>query len=119
MLIELVFRQRTHWTMAFLGGVCFLMLDFLNNILTWDTPLIIQGILGGFFIVTPLEFLFGILFNNNYQIWDYRNLPFDIMGQVCIPFSLLWCLISILGIVLADYIRYYIFGEEKPRYKII
>lgn len=118
MITELLFRQKTHWSMAFLGGLCFICLDLINEIFKWSTPLIMQAIIGGLFIVTPLEYIFGILFNQDFTIWNYNNMPLNLQGQICLSFSILWCIIAILGIVLADYLRYYIFNEEKPRYKI-
>lgn len=118
MILELLFRHRTHYTMAFLGGLCFIFLDAINELISWSTPLILQGIIGGCLIVTPLEYLFGVYFNKDFSIWCYTNMPFNFQGQICLPFTILWCFVSIIGIVLADYLRYYIFNEEKPRYKI-
>lgn len=50
-------------------------------------------------------------------IWDYSNMPFNIIGQICLPFTVAWYILSLLAIVLDDHLRYWIFGEEKPRYK--
>lgn len=49
-------------------------------------------------------------------IWDYSNMPFNILGQICLPFSLLWVVLSACAIVIDDYERYWFFGEEKPYY---
>ena len=35
----------------------------------------------------------------------------------CLPFTVAWYILSLLAIVLDDHLRYWIFGEEKPRYK--
>lgn len=35
----------------------------------------------------------------------------------CLPFTAAWYILSLLAIVLDDHLRYWIFGEEKPRYK--
>ena len=37
---------------------------------------------------TVIEFIGGILFNANHQNWDYSNLPFNFMGQVCLQNTL-------------------------------
>ena len=50
------------------------------------------------------------------DVWDYSNMPFNILGQICLPFTILWFFISILAIVLDDWIRYIMFDEEKPHY---
>ena len=38
-LIELVWRGWSHWTMFILGGICFIYLGLINEILSWNTPL--------------------------------------------------------------------------------
>ena len=117
MIIELLFRGRTHYTMSFCGGICFVCIGLLNE-LRKKLSLVQQCIISGLFIVTPIEYLFGILFNSTYEIWDYRNLPLNINGHICIPFSVLWCFVSLIAILADDYLRYYIFNEERPSYKL-
>lgn len=43
-------------------------------------------------IITLLEFIFGIVFNLmlDMNVWDYSNVPMNLMGQICLPFSLIW-----------------------------
>ena len=38
-LIETAWRGYSHWAMFVLGGLCFLALGFINEVLSWDTPL--------------------------------------------------------------------------------
>lgn len=45
-LIETVWRGYSHWTMFVLGGICFLALGLINEILSWDTPLWQQILIG-------------------------------------------------------------------------
>ena len=54
-LIELAWRGWSHWTMFALGGLCFIFLGLINEILSWDTPLLLQ-ILIGTVGITVLEF---------------------------------------------------------------
>lgn len=119
LLIELVFRGHTHWTMFFVGGLCFVLVGAINEVIPWDTPLVIQCVIGGV-IITAVEFVSGCIINLwlGWAVWDYRDMPFNLLGQICLPFSLLWVLISAIAIVVDDYIRYYLFGEVKPRYKL-
>jgi len=117
--IEIIYRGYSHWTMLCLGGFCFVFMGLFNEIWSWKMPLWKQMILGGF-TTTVLEFITGCIVNLllNWNIWDYSHLPFNILGQISLPFMLIWCLLSLLGIILDDYIRYLFFNEEKPRYKI-
>ena len=38
-MMETLFRGHTHWTMIILGGICFICLGLINEILSWETPL--------------------------------------------------------------------------------
>lgn len=69
-------------------------------------------------IITAVEFTSGLILNVwlGLGIWDYSNMPFNILGQICLPFTLLWYVLSAPAIILDDYLRYWIFGEEKPHY---
>ena len=119
-IIELLYRGYTHWTMFILGGLCFVIIGFLNEKLSWKTPLISQSFIGGG-IITILEYITGIIVNVilKWNIWDYSNLLFNIHGQVCLLFFGAWIFIAMVAIIVDDYLRYWIFKEEKPHYSII
>ena len=118
--IELLWRGHTHWTMFVLGGICFYYIGLVNEDFTWDMPLIKQMFIGAV-VITMLELLSGILVNGvyNFNVWDYSNMPFNFLGQICLPYSILWFFISLPAIVLDDYLRHWLFGEEKPHYRLI
>ena len=118
--IEIIGRGYSHFSMYVLGGICFICLGLLNEFLKWKDPLILQMFAGGT-IITVLELITGCYVNiyKGWHVWDYSNIPFNYMGQICLPFFILWCFLSIVGIVLDDVIRYKFFGEEMPSYKII
>ena len=119
-LIELLFRGHTHPSMYILGGICFIICGLYNEVLSWETPLVLQMFLGATSI-TILEFITGVFVNIilKLNVWDYSNMPFNILGQICLPFWFAWFFLSTIAIIVDDYIRYYFFGEEKPRYKIL
>ena len=50
----------------------------------------------GMLIITTVELIFGIAFNLilREHVWDYSNVPLNFMGQICVPFSLLWFMLS-------------------------
>ena len=41
-------------------------------------------------LVTVIEFVGGLMFNSKLENWDYTNMPFNFMGQVCLTNSLLF-----------------------------
>lgn len=118
--IEIIFRNRSDRSMAALGGVLGVIIGMSNNVIPWSMGLIQQGLIGGFLIVTPMEYFVGkFLVNQDLSIWNYSNMPCNIDGQICLPFTLIWCIISVVVVVLDDYLRYFIFDEDKPHYKIM
>lgn len=119
LLIEIIYRGHTHWTMGVLGGICFVLMGLINNILGFETSLLLQMLISTF-IITLLELLSGLLLNVylGLNIWDYSHLPFNIMGQVCLPFSIIWFFLSPIGIIADDLIRWKFFHEKKPHYHL-
>ena len=45
-LIELIWRGHSHWTMFILGGLCFIYLGLINEVLPWEMPLWKQILIG-------------------------------------------------------------------------
>ena len=119
-LIELAWRGYSHISMFILSALCFVLLGGINEFLPWELGFVWQMLIGAG-IVTILELIVGIVVNVwlGLEVWDYSNLPFNFMGQICLPFSFAWTLLSGVAIVVDDYLRYWLFGEEKPHYKIL
>ena len=117
--IEFFSRGYTHWSMVILGGICFVAVGLLNEILPWEMPILVQMICGGI-IITTLEFITGVVINIQlgWAVWDYSQEQFNVLGQICPKYSLFWMLLSGVVIILDDHLRYWLFGEDKPKYKI-
>ncbi len=105
--------------MFVLGGVCFLALGAINRFLSWETPLVLQMFIGTA-IITSLELLCGWIVNIRlgWHVWDYSHVPLNFYGQICVPASICWFFLAGVGIVLDDYLRYWLFGERRPQYRI-
>lgn len=118
--LEILWRGYTHWTMGVLGGICFICLGLINEILSWETPLTLQMLIGSI-IITILEFITGCIVNLQlgWNVWDYSKLPYNLLGQISLFSSIGWIGLSLVGILLDDFIRWKWFGEDKPRYKLI
>lgn len=117
-IIELLYRGHSHWSMFIVSAVAFISIGLINEFISWNMKLWKQMLIGSG-IVTMLEFISGYILNIKlgWHIWDYSNVPFNIIGQICLPFSIAWFFISLIAIIADDYLRYWLFGEEKPHYK--
>ena len=61
-VIELIWRGHTHWTMALLGGLLFVLIGAINEYIPWRIPLWRQGVIGAL-IVTWAELVAGLVLN--------------------------------------------------------
>ena len=88
--IELLWRGWSHYSMFLAGGIGFLLLGRLtkDRLPPWVEVLIGAG------IITMIELASGLVFNRNYTVWDYRDAPLNLWGQICLPFTLLWMSVS-------------------------
>ena len=117
-MIEILWRGYSALPMVLVGGLCFLLCGSINEFMGWDM-LIWKQMLACAAGITAIEFLSGYILNIIFSmgIWDYSGVPFNILGQICLPFTVAWYILSLPAIILDDYLRFWIFGEEKPRYK--
>ena len=96
--LELLYRGRSHGSMFLAGGLCFLLIGHLNRVEP-KLPLPLRALVGAG-IVTAVELVAGMAVNRNYQVWDYRDQPYNFMGQICPVFSALWIPLSLLAAML-------------------
>lgn len=110
--VEVLWRGFTHWTMAIAGGICFLLLYLLN--LKLGRCSMFKKCFFGAAIITGVEFVVGCVVNLflDWKVWDYSNMPFHLLGQVCLLFSGLWFLLCIPGLMLASLLRRRIFRHR-------
>lgn len=112
-LLEIIWRGFTHWSMLTAGGICFLFFSKIGKRLK-NVNLLIKGLVGSAFI-TSIEFIFGIIFNIilKKNIWDYSKMPFNLCGQICIAYSAIWTVISIICIPFADLVSRRLKNNKK------
>lgn len=124
MLCEILFKLFvTHKPasplMVLVGGTAFIAVGAINEYIDRDMILWLQ-ILIGTTIITCIEFISGCILNIwlGLNVWSYSSMPMNILGQICPQFILLWIPLSMVAIYLDDWLRWKLFDEEEPRYKI-
>ena len=61
-VIEMLYRGRTYWWSGVMGGIAFVLIGMVNELIAWEIPLIIQSVVGGG-IVTVIEYLYIFVFS--------------------------------------------------------
>lgn len=118
--IETLWRGYTaDWRMAVMGGIIAVLIGITNSIFSRDTSFILQCIVG-MLIATLAEAIMGSYWlEHGLRIWNYKDLPFSyVNGTINLLYSAGWFLLSAVCIVADDIIRWLIFNEKKPHYKL-
>ncbi len=118
LMIEMLWRGYSHWSMFVLGGACFLIIGLINEHSHGRIILPLQMLIGAA-AITILEFAVGYVLNIKLglNVWSYYDMPYNIMGQVCLPYMILWVFLSLACIFVDDQLRCRLFGEEKQKYR--
>jgi len=96
------------------GGLCGVSLGLINELKFFSGfKALFQTILGAL-TITLIEFISGVILNIvlGFNIWTYSDLPFNILGQVCLLFTFIWFLICPLVFYLDDVFRNIVFKEK-------
>lgn len=121
-IIETIWKGHlTHWSMFIVAGIIGTLIGNINEYIPWEMPFLLQcGI--GMIIATIIEGISGLILNVqlNLHIWDYSKTPLNFFfQQCCVPFCIIWFILSGICIFIDDYIRYKFFNEEKPHYILL
>lgn len=98
--LELLWRGRSHGSMFIAGGTCFLLIGQLNQVQP-RLPLHLRSVVGAG-IVTMVELGIGLLYNRNFEVWDYRDRMGNFLGQICPAFTVLWIPVSLMALGLHE-----------------
>lgn len=103
-LVEIVWRGFSHWSMMITGGLC-LMIFYKINVK--NNFSILQRCLMAMVIVTSFEFVVGGFVNLVWgmNVWDYSNQLFNLKGQICPLFSMVWFFMGIPMSLITNLIR--------------
>lgn len=107
-LLEIIWRGRTHPSMAVVGGLCLVLIRMVNH--RFFAKSYFSRALICALIISTVEFLSGILLNRvlKLDVWDYSRQPLNVLGQICPLYSVLWFFLS-FGIIY--------FGNKIPFFR--
>lgn len=102
-LIEYLWRGYSHWTMTIDGGIC---LVGIYLICTLGEMNFVYKVLSCSALITGVEFVSGLIINKalRLDIWDYSALPMNFLGQICVPYTLLWTALCVPLVAVIDII---------------
>ncbi len=98
------------------GGLCGVAVGGINQCPRfYKLPVILQSALGTV-IVLAVEFGAGCLLNLHLglHLWNYSGRFGNIMGQICLPYALLWFAMMPLCIWTEDTLRWGFWRERHP-----
>ena len=96
-MIEIIWRGYTHPAMLLLGGICFSIIFILEGEITYLN--IFLRCLVYALIISASEFIFGVILNLwlHLDVWDYSDVPMNVLGQICLPYTALWYLLAFVS----------------------
>jgi uncharacterized membrane protein len=114
-LLEILGRGKTHWSMCIAGGLCFLSICVVNHIFTKRSTIIKCAACA--LSITVIEFIVGYFVNRlmHWNVWNYSDLPLNILGQVCFPFTMLWFFLSLPALKIGEYIERYFDNKSAKK----
>ena len=120
MAIEVLYRGYTHWSMGILGGLSLLLIGLIDEVSEKEIPLLVQAPIASI-IITLLEYYTGYIVNIRlgWNVWDYSGLPWNVDGQVCLYFSLIWMVLGSVAVVIDNYMRFIFFEEPLKKTRLI
>lgn len=121
-LVEICWRGFTHWTMLVLAFIVGLILSYINNEFLEFDDFYEYQVLFGTVISTIFEYIFGMIFNQDFSIWDYRGSwgTIHLLGdQVNLVFIGAWALICFFGLPMLDFLQWKLDLAPEPYYTFI
>lgn len=101
-LIEVATRGYSHWSMSVTGGLCFLSIYWVSQTLSGRSLLLQAAVCA--LLITLWELLCGLIVNRalGLGVWDYSGMPLSFLGQICLPYTLVWFGLSFPALGLAQ-----------------
>lgn len=125
-MLEVIYKtatgnpERIHWTMLVLAIILSMVLERCGAECPWEWALPLQALICTV-AITATEMVAGLVLNVwlGLGVWDYSHLPANFLGQICLWFSALWYVLSLIFIPVFDVLKYLVKGGDKPHYSFL
>jgi uncharacterized membrane protein len=103
--LEILWRGYSHFSMTIVGGACFCFIYFIHTKYNHLSVFVRAFLCCG--IITTLEFFSGVVLNLllRLDVWDYSKEIFNLYGQICLSYCLVWYFLSLLCAPLCLFLR--------------
>ncbi len=107
-ILELSYSGHTHFSMAICGGASLAFIYFINSRFR-EISIIKQAAICCIFI-TSSELLCGLIVNIVWglDIWNYSALRWNFYGQICLVYSSLWFVLSLVSLYMCRVLKKYL-----------
>lgn len=125
-MLEVVYKtatgnpERIHWSMLVVAVLLSMVIERCGAECPWEMTLPMQALICTV-AITATELVAGLVLNVwlGLGVWDYSHLPANFMGQICLWFSALWYVLSLIFIPVFDVLKYLVKGGDKPHYSFL
>lgn len=114
--LEVLTRGWSHYSMFFLGGLCFCFFYVQGEVVWWRQELPWQ--LGRCLLFLLVgEFVTGCMVNlwKGWNVWDYGGVPLNLAGQICAPMALVFGLLCYVSLLFQGWLKANVFGKERGK----
>ncbi len=118
---EIMVRGYSHISMFVCGGLCFMVVGNIGNkimdsALKLSNKIFLIMIIGSG-IITLFELIAGLYVNIylGLNVWDYKAMKFNFLGQICLLYSLLWAVLSLPCVFFGGMINRFIFDVAEQK----
>lgn len=115
---EILVRGYSHVSMFFLGGVCFYIVGYygtrvLDLKIKLTSQLLVIMVISSA-VITVLELITGLLVNVYLKlgVWDYSQMSYNFMGQICLLYSILWAILGLPCVYFYGILNRFVFDEK-------
>lgn len=97
MILEVLWRGHTHWTMGIAGGLSFAVIYFVHNEYS-HINIFLRAVICSL-CITAIELLTGLVVNVylGWNVWDYSGRYLNFLGQICPLYTVLWTLLCVIA----------------------